>query len=194
MRPDTLTQEEHEILLSIARNAISKAVNHQPIPFIDLSLLPEPIQQEGASFVTLTIDGDLRGCIGTLQAHQPLALDVQEHAIAAALQDYRFPRVTPSELPHISIEISYLTQPEELRYTAPSDLIRLLRPGIDGVILSDGRHKATFLPQVWEKLPDPKNFLRQLCLKMGASADLWQSGHLSVQTYQVEEFQEARSV
>ena len=134
--------------------------------------------------------GDLRGCIGALEAYQPLAEDVREHAVAAALNDYRFPPVQVAELNGISLEVSRLTAPVPLEYTSPEDLVAKLRPGVDGVILRDGGRRATFLPQVWEKLPDAENFLANLCHKMGASPDLWRRKHLEVLTYQVEEFHE----
>jgi AmmeMemoRadiSam system protein A len=140
--------------------------------------------------VTLTIQGRLRGCIGGLQASQPLALDVQEHAAAAASQDYRFPPVTPEEVGQLEIEISRLSPSRELLYTDADDLLAKLRPAVDGVVLRRGMQRATFLPQVWEKIPNPADFLTQLCYKMGAPGDLWRREHLQVLTYQVEEFKE----
>lgn len=187
---DHLNQTEQKILLRIAREALDASVREDILPEIQLSALPEPLQAKGASFVTLTIEGKLRGCIGTLEAYQPLALDVQEHAVAAAMQDYRFPNVHPSELSIIEIEISVLTPRIPLEYDGPQDLVHKLRPGIDGVVLQDGFRKATFLPQVWDQVPNPERFLSQLCLKMGASADLWRTKHIQVFTYQVQEFQE----
>jgi len=125
-----------------------------------------------------------------LEPYQPLAEDVREHAVAAALQDYRFPNVGPEELTQIEIEVSRLTSPIPLAYTTPEDLLSKLRPGIDGVLLHDGSRRATFLPQVWDKLPDPADFLDNLCYKMGAPSDLWRKKHLDVSIYQVEEFHE----
>lgn len=185
-----LNATEQDILLSIARQALETAVCGKPLPPIELDDLPSALQEPGASFVTLTIAGSLRGCIGALDPYQPLAMDVQEHAVAAALQDYRFPRVKPAELPHIQIEVSALTPRSRLAYKNPQDLVIKLRPHIDGVILQDGLRKATFLPQVWEKVPDPEEFLSHLCIKMGASADLWRKKKLDVFIYQVQEFQE----
>jgi AmmeMemoRadiSam system protein A len=192
MTPDPLNKAEQEILLKIAREALEKAVTGIPLPQIKLQALPEALRVEGASFVTLTAAERLRGCIGTLQAYQPLAEDVQEHAVAAALQDPRFPRVTAKELSAINIEISVLSPRTPLHYEGPQDLLKKIQPGIDGVVLQDGFRKATFLPQVWEKIPDPAAFLAQLCMKMGASADLWQKKPLEVFTYQVQEFHEHR--
>jgi hypothetical protein len=165
-------------------------VRGEVLPPLNLQALPPALSQPGASFVTLTHHGNLRGCVGALEPYQPLAEDVREHAIAAALQDYRFPPVQPAELPDIKIEISRLTLPQDLEYASPVDLPSRLRPGVDGVTLMDGRRRATFLPQVWEKLPDAPTFLNHLCYKMGASEDLWRRKMLRVQTYQVEEFHE----
>jgi AmmeMemoRadiSam system protein A len=144
----------------------------------------------GASFVTLTKGGQLRGCVGALEAYQPLVEDVCEHAVAAATQDYRFPPVSPQELQDIQIEISRLTKPTRLEYQTPENLAIQLRPGVDGVVIKYGYQRATFLPQVWEKLPDPVSFLNQLCRKMGAPADFWRKNMLEVLIYSVEEFHE----
>lgn len=187
---EKLTPEERSILLRLAREAIEDAVTGHPLKPLDLQSLPPALRQPGATFVTLTRQGELRGCIGTLEAYQPLAEDVREHAVGAALQDYRFPPVQPEELPEIKIEISRLTPPQPLHYETPEQLLTLLRPGVDGVILRDGLQRATFLPQVWEKLPEPADFLNHLCLKMGAPASLWRHKHLQVYVYQVEEFHE----
>lgn len=185
-----LTPDERQILLRLAREAIEAAVRGQKLPPLDLDSLPAALKENGASFVTLTHNGELRGCVGALEPYQPLAEDVREHAIAAALEDYRFFPLQPEELPGIEIEISRLSLPEDLDYETPAHLLKRLRPGIDGVTLFDGWRKATFLPQVWEKLPDPADFLDHLCDKMGAPPNLWRRKKLRVQTYQVEEFHE----
>jgi AmmeMemoRadiSam system protein A len=190
MTDDKLTDDEKQILLVMAREALERGVRGQMLSRLDLPSLAPRLQAYGASFVTLTIDGDLRGCIGTLEACQPLADDVREHAVAAALQDFRFPVVRPEELDHIKLEISRLTVPVPLEYSSPDDLLAKLRPGIDGVVLRDGPRRVTFLPQVWEKVPNPADFLDHLCYKMGAAPDLWRKKHLEVLVYQVEEFQE----
>ena len=187
---DQLTDDEKKVLLKIARQAIESSVcGTEMVPF-DPEKLPGRLQAKGASFVTLTIHGGLRGCIGALEAYLPLAEDVREHAIAAATQDYRFSPVRPDEVKKIRIEISRLTPPVDVEYKDADDLLGRLRPGIDGVILQDGAHRATFLPQVWEKLPDAATFLSYLCNKMGASENLWRWKKIRVRTYQVEEFHE----
>lgn len=190
MSPETLTPAERDTLLKLARQALEAGVRGQALPPLDLHALTPTLSQPGATFVTLTRHGELRGCVGALEPYLPLAEDVREHAIAAALQDYRFPPVQPSELGEIKIEVSRLTLPQELEYTTPEDLLARLRPGVDGVTLIDGRQRATFLPQVWDKLPDAEMFLAHLCQKMGASANLWRHKKLRVQIYQVEEFHE----
>ncbi len=186
-----LTPDEKKQLLRLARQALEAGVRGELPEPLRLEELSPALRQNGASFVTLTRHGQLRGCIGALEAYQPLAQDVQEHAIAAALNDYRFPQVGPLELPDIEIEISRLTPPQPLPYTDADDLLAKLRPGIDGVTLRDSMgRRATFLPQVWRQLPDKAEFLSHLCQKMGASPDAWRGGHLTVHTYQVEEFHE----
>ena len=188
--PDQLSPEEKTLLLHIARTAIEKAVRGQREAPVDISILSPLLQEPGCSFVTLTRHGNLRGCIGSLEPALPLAEDVRQHAIAAALQDYRFPPVVPDEIPVLEIEISRLTRPQPLVYERPDDLPRLLHPGQDGVVLHDRYQRATFLPQVWEKLPSPEEFLGHLCQKMGAPASLWRSKKLQVEIYHVEEFHE----
>ena len=185
-----LTDDEKKTLLRLAREALERGVHRQPLPRLDQASLTPVLRARGASFVTLTEHGQLRGCIGALEPYQPLVDDVREHAIDAALQDYRFPPVQPDELPKIEIEVSRLTVPIPLDYASPEDLLARLHPGLDGVILRDGSRRATFLPQVWEKIPDKADFLSQLCAKMSAPHDLWRRKHIEVLIYQVEEFHE----
>jgi len=187
---DQLTPEEKTTLLHLAREALETGVTGSPLPLIDEASLTPALRAEGASFVTLTVHGSLRGCIGALEPYQPLAEDVREHAVAAALQDYRFNPVQPGELGKIEIEVSRLTISVPLDYTDSADLLAKLNPGVDGVILWDGIHRATFLPQVWEKIPDPAEFLENLCYKMGAAPDAWRKKKLQVLVYHVEEFHE----
>jgi AmmeMemoRadiSam system protein A len=187
---EPLTEAEKRILLQLAREALERGVNRQSLPRLDQTNLTPALRAQGASFITLTKHGQLRGCVGALEPYQPLVDDVREHAIAAALQDYRFPPVQPNELPKIEIEVSRLTIPTPLDYTSSEDLLARLHPGLDGVLLRDGSRRATFLPQVWEQIPDKVEFLSQLCAKMGAARDLWRRKHLEVLIYQVEEFHE----
>ena len=185
-----LTPEEKKLLLGVARSALKLGVRGEKQTALKLDDMPERLREVGASFITLTIQGDLRGCIGALEPYQPLVLDVQEHAVAAALDDPRFPPVAPKELEKIEIEISRLTLPKRLAYTGAEDLLAKLHPPVDGVTLRDGLRRATFLPQVWEKIPDKADFLNNLCAKMGAAADTWRRKALDVEVYQVEEFHE----
>jgi AmmeMemoRadiSam system protein A len=187
---DTLTNEERKLLLLLARQAIEISVRGENLPPLENFKLTDKLKQKGATFVTLTKAGNLRGCIGALEPYLPLAEDVREHAVAAATQDYRFSPLQVDELTDLKIEISRLTSPQALDYRDAEDLIRQLKPGIDGVILRDGGHRATFLPQVWKKIPDPGQFLSHLCNKMGVHGDLWRWKKMQVFTYQVEEFHE----
>ena len=188
---DRLTLEEQQTLLRMARQAVECGVRGEKLPPLEEAALSSQLHEIGASFVTLTIHGELRGCIGALEAHQPLAQDVREHAMAAALEDPRFPPVREDELSRIKIEVSRLTRPIPLEYKDAVDLLSKLRPHVDGVILRDGFRRATFLPQVWEKIPDRAEFLNYLCVKMGAGENAWSIRHLEVFIYHVEEFHES---
>jgi AmmeMemoRadiSam system protein A len=187
---DQLTEAEKQTLLHLAREAMECAVRGKSLPPLNIRSLTPLLHADGASFVTLTIDDDLRGCIGALEAYQPLAEDVREHAISAALHDPRFPPVRENELSRIKLEVSRLTAPHLLEYSSSEDLLKKLNPHVDGVILKDNFRRATFLPQVWEKIPDPAEFLSHLCQKMGVRADTWRGAKLQVYIYQVEEFHE----
>jgi len=187
---DRLSPADKTLLLKCARDAILNGLRGEPYPFADLSIYPERLIKPGATFVTLKINGKLRGCVGALDAKLPLVQDVQEHALAAALQDHRFPPLSLSELQETEIEISILTHPVQIQYENPDDLLNQIHPYVDGVTLKDGHNRATFLPQVWEKIPSPEMFISTLCRKMGAAPDLWLVKTLDVFTYQVEKFHE----
>ena len=187
---DRLTPKERSLLLEQARYSIEAGVRAMPLKPLDLEDFPRRLRQPGVVFVTLMKNGQLRGCIGALEPYQPLVEDVREHALAAALEDFRFQPVRPDELENIVIEISRLTTPQPLLYVKPDDLLKKLRPGIDGVVLKEGLRRATFLPQVWKKMPSPEIFLDHLCQKMGAPADLWRREKIEVLVYQVDEFHE----
>jgi len=189
---DKLTLEEQQTLLRLAREAMERGVRGEKLPPLDESTMPPHLREQRSSFITLTVHGQLRGCIGGLEPKQSLAQDVREHAVAAALEDPRFPPVSERELNGIQIEVSRLTRPVPLEYKDANDLLSKLRPHVDGVVLRDGTYRrATFLPQVWEKISDPAEFLKNLCYKMGVSENLWRNKHLDVLTYQVEEFHES---
>lgn len=187
---DRLDEVERVLLLKFARQALEDGVCGRPLVPLFIGELSPRLRQPGASFVTLTSHDELRGCIGALEASQPLVEDVRQHAIAAALEDFRFHPVQVDELPYIKIEISRLTSPSLLDYRDAEDLLRQLRPGVDGVVLMDGLRRATFLPQVWDKVPEAETFLGMLCRKMGAPTDAWRKKKLTVLVYEVEEFHE----
>jgi len=174
-------------LLRLARNAIGEHFGLPPQPVAERPEWREP----GASFVTLTQQGALRGCIGSLEAHRPLAEDVAANARAAAFRDPRFAPLVADELARTRVEVSLLTPAQPLSCRDEADALAQLRPHIDGVILSAGRQRATFLPQVWEQLPDPADFLAQLKRKAGLPADFW-SADLRLERYTVEKWREDR--
>jgi AmmeMemoRadiSam system protein B/AmmeMemoRadiSam system protein A len=150
------------------------------------------LQASSGTFVTLKIGGQLRGCIGSLVGHEPLLEGVRSNALNAALHDPRFRPLTAGELERVSIEVSVLTTPQPLEYVDAKDLAARLRPHVDGVTIRKGFSSATFLPQVWEQLPDVETFLFHLCQKAGLSGDAWRKGNLQVETYQVQYFEEGR--
>ena len=146
---------------------------------------PEELREIRASFVTLHRNGDLRGCIGSLEAEHPLVRDVSLHAFGAAFRDPRFRAVRAEELESLDIHISVLTIPSPLRFSSESELLDLVRPGIDGLVLIEGTRRATFLPDVWEKLPDPRLFVSQLKIKAGLPPDHW-SERMTAHRYTTE--------
>ncbi len=186
----SLLPEERRYLLGLARESIARAAENEPLPCVEDHVVPEGLRRDGASFVTLTKEGRLRGCIGSLEARRPLVLDVQQNAVAAALRDPRFPPVQPDEVDDLAIEISVLSVPEPVDYDSADELFDRLREGVDGVVIECGWRRATFLPQVWQTLPDKHEFVERLCLKAGLSSDAYSGGELDVWTYQVEKLRE----
>ncbi len=171
-----------QTLLTVARKSIDYGLQHgQPLP-LKTDDYPSQLQQQCATFVTLSIDGQLRGCIGSLEAHRPLLLDVVHNAYAAAFTDPRFLPLNQSEYAQLEIHISILNPAEEMHFTSEQDLLRQLRPGIDGLIIQAGQQRGTFLPSVWQQLPEPKPFIQHLKLKAGLPADYW-SADLRVWRY-----------
>jgi AmmeMemoRadiSam system protein A len=186
----SLSSIDRQYLLRLAREAIAHHLHGAGSPSLDAATLSEPLTHDGASFVTLTKRGDLRGCIGSLEPRRPLAEDVRENAISAAFHDPRFPPVSSQELDELQVEISVLSTPQRVSYDGPDDLIAQLRPGVDGVVIESGWNRATFLPQVWEKIPDPDQFLEYLCRKAYLPTTAYRKPGLDVYTYQVEKFRE----
>jgi AmmeMemoRadiSam system protein A len=186
----SLSPADRQYLLKLAREAIACHLRGEGPPLVDLDALSGTLTRDGASFVTLTERWALRGCIGSLEPRRPLVLDVRENAVGAAFHDPRFTPVSSEELDDLHIEISVLSLPQLLSYDGPDDLIAKLRPGVDGVVIERGWNRATFLPQVWEKLPDPHQFLEHLCLKAYLPPDAYRHPDLDVYIYQVDKFEE----
>jgi len=187
---DKLTQEEGKELLAVARGTIKQALLDRKEGSESDANLPKVFREPRGTFVTLTIKGNLRGCIGHIIPQESLIEGIRVNAINAAFRDPRFPPLTKGEWENVKIEISILTEPKPLSYSDVDDLLKKLRPGIDGVIIKKGYRQATFLPQVWEQLPDKTDFLSHLCQKAGLDGDAWSKAELEVSTYQVQAFEE----
>jgi len=166
---DIESENKGEILLPIARASIADALGTKLIVNEDAIWL----QDKAACFVTLTQHDELRGCIGTLEAHRSLLEDVKANAISAAFHDPRFSPLKRKELDYTEIEVSLLSPTQPLGFADEQDALAQLRPGIDGVVFEFGRYRSTFLPQVWEQLPDTKEFMAHLKHKAGLQPDFW---------------------
>lgn len=180
------SKSDQEILLNIAHDAIYHGLHNDRPAAVDPADYSASLQGKAASFVTLKSAGALRGCIGSLEAVRSLIEDVNENAYAAAFRDPRFPPLSNRELGELHISISVLSLPEAMTFRSEQDLLDQLRVGIDGLILEEGRSRGTFLPAVWESLPEPETFVRQLKLKAGLHPDYW-SATLRVYRYRAEE-------
>ena len=178
---------ERRQLLSLARASIDHGLAHGTPLQPDLDALPAALRDARAAFVTLQLDGALRGCIGSLETSRPLAEDVAQNAFAAAFRDPRFSPVSATEGPRLAVQISVLSPPEPLIFTSEAELLTLLRPGVDGLILADRGRRGTFLPSVWGQLPEPREFLAHLKRKAGLPADHW-SATLTLARYTTESF------
>jgi len=196
-----MKNEHQRLLLEIARDAIFQTLerHHAAFPNLgkkqqaetqflpSLGNIPE-LKEERATFVTLTINGSLRGCIGMLEACRPLAEDIAENAVSAAFRDPRFPPLSRDEFDDLKISISVLSPPEEMTFSSEADLLAQIRPGIDGLILQEGGRRGTFLPSVWEELPETELFFEHLKMKAGLPAGYW-SDTLRVFRYTAEYIQ-----
>ena len=149
------------------------------------------LREPGATFVTLTQQGQLRGCIGSLEAHRTLLHDVRENALAAAFRDPRFTPLAMEEFEVTSVEVSLLTPAQPLAFRDEADFMAQLRPGVDGIVFQYGRHRSTFLPQVWESLPEPEQFMQQLKRKAGLPPNFWHE-EVSIARYEVTKWKEGR--
>jgi AmmeMemoRadiSam system protein A len=183
----SLGDREREILRQVALDSIRHGLTDGRSLPVTPGSYPAPLEEPGAVFVTLELRGRLRGCIGSYLARRTLVKDVAENAYAAAFRDPRFPPLTPEELQELDLHISLLTPPVPLEARSREELLATLRPGVDGLLLEDPPHRSTFLPQVWEALPDPNDFLDELLLKGGLRKGHW-SSTLRFHRYTVQEF------
>ncbi|MCX7192124.1 MAG: AmmeMemoRadiSam system protein A [Proteobacteria bacterium] len=177
--------DKGRVLLTIARAAISHALNRHFNADESAPWLAEP----GACFVTLSQQGELRGCIGSLQAHRSLLIDIKSNAVAAALHDPRFAPLSADELGITDIEISLLAPTQPMLFRDEAYALSQLKPGVDGVIFEFGRYRSTFLPQVWEQLPEPRQFMAHLKRKAGLPADFWDK-NIQLSRYSVTKFKD----
>lgn len=178
--------EQGRTLVELARSSIAEQFG------TERRVLPQDewLRQPGATFVTLTLQGELRGCIGSLQPHRPLAEDVYHNAAAAAFRDPRFLPLTEEEFAAVQVEVSLLTVPQPLGFTDEADALAQLRPGMDGIVFEYGRYRSTFLPQVWEHFPQPRDFLAMLKRKAGLPDNFWADG-VRLLRYHVTKWREA---
>lgn len=190
-----LTTQQGQALVRLARHQMKHYLGMADnLDDQTATLLDDPVMAEKRGvFVTLHKNNQLRGCIGSLTAVEPLGEGVRRNAVNAAFHDHRFSPLTLAELPELEVEVSILTEPKPFVCSTPDEVLATLRPGIDGLIIK-GPHgeQATFLPQVWQQLPQPVQFLAHLCRKAGLPENAWRSGTLRFYNYQVQSFQESR--
>ncbi len=187
MRSAEYSLEHQREMLAIARGAILHGLEHQCPPVLELHALPAPLRQVRATFVTLTRNGSLRGCVGSLEPQRPLAEDLVRNAFDTAFADPRFPPVTIAELSALDVEISVLSPLRVLAVESEAQLLDVIRPFEDGLVLDDGQRRATFLPKVWDSLSEPAAFLTELKRKAGMPGDDWPDS-LRVLRYHTETF------
>lgn len=182
-----MTEEQGKKLLNLARQTLEGELSNPK----RTTLLPRNFSEKGATFVTLTKNGQLRGCIGCLEAFESIGQNIIRNVQAAAFDDHRFPPVSDAEIKDIKIEISLLNPKEEITYQNSDDLLTKITPFKDGIVLEASKNQtATFLPQVWEDLSDKEVFLSALCEKAGLPANSWRDQKLKVYKYQVQKFSE----
>lgn len=177
--------EHRKILLNLAKDSIRHGLDTNRPLTVELDQFPPELTERSATFVTLKTRGQLRGCIGMLEAVRPLVQDICENAFSAAFRDPRFPPLEENELESLDIHLSILSSPEPMTFSSEEDLISQIRPGVDGLILEEGSYRGTFLPSVWESLPSVRQFLRELKKKAGLPGDFW-SDKLIVCRYTTE--------
>jgi AmmeMemoRadiSam system protein B/AmmeMemoRadiSam system protein A len=187
-----LSHEQGQVLVKLARQTVMERLGQKMADTLALDLTDMDFQLRRGTFVTLHINGQLRGCIGSLAARESIIDSVKQNAINAAFRDPRFPPLTAEELDAVDFEVSLLSEPQPLEYRDSEDLLNKLRVNVDGVIIRKGSNSATYLPQVWKQLPRPEDFLSHLCKKAGLSFNAWKKTHLEVLTYQVQYFEEEK--
>jgi len=186
-----LSEQERHILLNVARKSLLSAATNGTAPDISVGEVSTNLSESRGCFVTLTVNGALRGCIGHIVPQESLYQAVADNTRNAARRDPRFEPVQPDEVDRIRIEVSVLTQPQPLRFASPEELLGKLKPYEDGVVLRIGSSGATFLPQVWAQIPEKVEFLNQLSRKAGCAPSAWRGGETSVSIYHVESFEES---
>ena len=184
------SKDEQKQLLTLARKSILHYLKEKSMLIENPKDYSQKLLEKRGTFVTLTIEGGLRGCIGHIEPFLPLYEDIIDNSVSAAFMDPRFYPLADDEFKKIQIEISILTLPKTLKYKDADDLLHKLNPGKDGVIIEKNGYSATFLPQVWEQIKNPEDFLSHLCVKAGLSAYEWKKGDLKVEIYEVESFDE----
>jgi AmmeMemoRadiSam system protein A len=191
-----LSFEQGQWLVRLARQTLAEQfatkIPQKDMDELETALSDDCYQVRCGTFVTLTLDKQLRGCIGSLTSDEPICTGVRRNAINAAFHDPRFPPLSAADYEKVRIEVSILSKPQRLNYRDSDDLVEKLRPGVDGVIVRKDHASATFLPQVWEQLPGAHEFLSHLCTKAGLAADAWRHTPLEISTYQVHHFSENR--
>jgi len=188
---EAYTPSDKKFLLDLARTTLARVTANEALPAVPAKDVPPKLVEKRACFVTLTVKGELRGCIGHILPQEPLFQAVIDNAQNAALHDPRFRPVQADETRKIKIEISVLTEPRPLAFDSPDDLLAKLKPREDGVVLKIGQYGATFLPQVWDQLPDKETFLNHLSQKAGCDPSAWRGKDTSVSIYHVEAFKES---
>lgn len=182
-----LTAEDRRMLREVALASIRSGLEDASPLHLDPADFPPALREPGACFVTLELDGRLRGCVGSMEPRRSLVEDVAQNAYASAFQDYRFSPLTEKEFSRLDYHISRLTPLEPLPANSREELMNSLVPSVDGLLMEDPPHRATFLPQVWESMAGPEDFLRELLRKAGLSTDHW-SSTITFHRYRAEEF------
>ena len=187
-----LKKHQGQALIKLARQTIAERLGKKLITVDPDAMADSAFQDHRGTFVTLTKNKQLRGCIGNLDSTESILAGIKRNAVNAAFHDPRFSPLKARELDQVDIEVSILSEPQRLEYGDSKELLSKLRVHVDGVILSKGSTSATFLPQVWEQLPRPEQFLSHLCMKAGLPADDWKKSRLEIMTYQVQYFEEEK--